>query len=62
MKEIDRKELGREDVFDIIGQEWMLVTAGSKEKLNTMTASWDGCGTSLWRLFLLDRRDIRTIL
>lgn len=47
MKEIDRKELGREDVFDVIGQEWMLVTAGSKEKLNTMTASWGGLGW-LW--------------
>lgn len=47
MKEIDRKELGREDVFDIIGQEWMLVTAGSQEKYNTMTASWGGMGW-LW--------------
>lgn len=30
-----------------IDQEWALLTAGSKEKYNTMTISWGGIGT-LW--------------
>ncbi|MBW6490956.1 MAG: flavin reductase [Lentimicrobium sp.] len=30
-----------------IGFEWMLITAGTKEKCNTMTASWGGTGF-LW--------------
>ena len=30
-----------------IDQEWALVTAGIKEKFNTMTVSWGGLGT-LW--------------
>lgn len=31
----------------LIGQEWMLITAGTPEHLNTMTASW-GCMGELW--------------
>ena len=31
----------------IIGKEWMLVTSGTLEKHNTMTASWGGFG-HLW--------------
>lgn len=34
-------------VFDRIGKEWMLVTAGDRESCNTMTASWGGLGV-LW--------------
>lgn len=30
--------------FKTIGKDWMLVTAGSEEKANTMTASWGGLG------------------
>jgi flavin reductase (DIM6/NTAB) family NADH-FMN oxidoreductase RutF len=30
-----------------IGEEWMLITAGSPEKYNTMTASWGAMGV-LW--------------
>jgi flavin reductase (DIM6/NTAB) family NADH-FMN oxidoreductase RutF len=30
-----------------IGQEWMLITAGTPEHFNTMTASW-GCMGELW--------------
>lgn len=30
--------------FQTIGKDWMLVTAGNKEKANTMTASWGGLG------------------
>ncbi len=33
--------------FDIIDKGWMLITAGRREKFNTMTASWGGLGT-LW--------------
>lgn len=31
-----------DNVFQLIGKEWMLVTAGDKELFNTMTASWGG--------------------
>ena len=33
--------------FTKIGKEWALVTAGSKDKANTMTISWGGMGV-LW--------------
>ncbi len=33
--------------FSLIGKEWMLITAGNKDKVNTMTASWGGMG-HLW--------------
>lgn len=33
--------------FDAIGRQWMLITAGSGEACNTMTASWGGLGV-LW--------------
>ncbi len=33
--------------FTKIGSDWMLITAGDKEKANTMTASWGGFGV-LW--------------
>ena len=26
--------------FSKIGKEWMLITAGNEDKINTMTASW----------------------
>lgn len=35
------------NVFSMIGDQWMLVTAGNGEKCNTMTASWGGLGV-LW--------------
>ena len=47
MKKVDLDVLAREDAFGLIGKEWMLVTAGNKNKLNTMTASWGGIGW-LW--------------
>ena len=47
MKKAELKTLAKENAFDLIGKEWMLVTAGNKEKLNTMTASWGGIGW-LW--------------
>lgn len=36
-----------ENVFKLIGSDWMLITAGTIESLNTMTASWGGLGV-LW--------------
>jgi flavin reductase (DIM6/NTAB) family NADH-FMN oxidoreductase RutF len=36
-------------VFDLIGKEWMLITAGEIDDFNTMTASWGGLGY-LWNL------------
>jgi len=48
MKQTDIKStLGKEDVIDLIGQQWMLVTSGTKDSYNTMTASWGGIGY-LW--------------
>ena len=47
MKKTDFKTLASENAFDLIGKEWMLVTAGTQEKFNTMTASWGGIGW-LW--------------
>lgn len=33
--------------FELIGEKWMLITAGSRKGFNTMTASWGGMGV-LW--------------
>lgn len=46
MKKIDVKTL-HDNVFDTIGKEWLLVTAGDKNGYNMMTASW-GCLGWLW--------------
>lgn len=46
MKKIEVSEL-TDNVFTTIGKEWMLVTAGTKDKYNMMTASW-GCLGWLW--------------
>ena len=45
-KKIDPKQL-EQNVFSMIGDQWMLVTAGTAETCNTMTASWGGLGI-LW--------------
>ena len=45
-KEINPTELSK-NPFSLIGQEWMLITAGDQKKANTMTASWGGVGI-LW--------------
>lgn len=34
-------------VFDLIGKQWMLITAASNGKANSMTASWGGLG-EMW--------------
>lgn len=33
--------------FKVIGKDWMLITAQSGDKVNTMTASWGGLGV-MW--------------
>jgi flavin reductase (DIM6/NTAB) family NADH-FMN oxidoreductase RutF len=44
--EISPYEL-QEGACKLIGRDWMLVTAGTPEKVNTMTASWGGLG-EMW--------------
>ena len=50
--------------FTKLSKEWALVTAGDKEKSNTMTVSWGGTGV-LWAkmsyLFLSGNQDILRI-
>jgi len=36
-----------DNVFSLIGKDWMLITAGTVDNYNTMTASWGGLG-HLW--------------
>lgn len=47
MKKVELSVLGQENPFELIGNEWMLITAGTKDSFNTMTASWGGFGI-LW--------------
>ena len=42
-----QSEALRDNPFKLIGEDWMLITAGTKEAFNTMTASWGGLGV-LW--------------
>lgn len=37
----------RDNAFKLIADDWMLVTAGTRDSFNTMTASWGGFG-ELW--------------
>ena len=34
----------KENVFKLLDKDWMLITAGTGESFNTMTASWGGFG------------------
>ena len=45
-QKVDPKKLTI-DPFAAIGDRWMLITAGTPERCNTMTASWGGLGI-LW--------------
>lgn len=51
MKQTDIDVLMKENIWDLIGKQWMLITAGSDaahtQHFNTMTASWGGLGW-LW--------------
>ena len=49
-----------DNVIQLIGKEWMLVTAGDERSYNTMTASWGGMGY-IWErpstfIFIRDTR------
>lgn len=46
MKEIQATEIG-ENLVKLISKDWMLVTAGSENNFNTMTANWGFIG-ELW--------------
>ena len=46
LRPIDPKQITA-NPFSLIGDQWMLITAGNGEKCNTMTASWGGLGI-LW--------------
>ena len=56
MKAINPNEI-KDNFIELIGKEWMLVSAGDKEKFNMMTASWGGVGV-LWRLAILHLRKL----
>lgn len=43
MKQIEVNQLDR-SVVDIIGQQWLLISAGDSAQFNTMTASWGMIG------------------
>ena len=45
-RSIDPKSL-TDSVFSLIGDKWMLITAGKEDACNTMTASWGGLGV-IW--------------
>lgn len=45
-KEIPATELAG-NPFKLIGEDWLLIAAGTKEKFNMMTASWGGLGV-MW--------------
>lgn len=42
-----RPEALADNPFTLIGKDWMLITAGTSESFNAMTASWGGLGV-LW--------------
>lgn len=46
LQKIDPKTLTM-NPFTLIGDQWLLITAGTPEHCNTMTASWGGVGV-LW--------------
>lgn len=47
MQKTTIEALAKENAFELIGKEWMLITAGTPSKYNMMTASWGGIGW-LW--------------
>ena len=38
----------KENAFDLIGKQWMLICASDGKKVNAMTASWGGLGV-MWK-------------
>ncbi|HBR02449.1 MAG TPA: flavin reductase [Ruminiclostridium sp.] len=43
-----RPEEMTDNVFSLVGKDWMLITSGTPENYNMMTASWGGMGV-LWK-------------
>lgn len=65
MKEI-KHELFEENVFNMIGDDWLLVTAQKDGEVNTMTASWGALGI-MWNrkvayIFLRPQRYTREFI
>lgn len=49
MKKVDLYDVDFDkSIFEKIDKDWMLVTAGTRDNCNTMTASWGGLGV-LWK-------------
>jgi len=46
-KKINVKDI-QGNIFDLVGDKWMLITGGDESGFNTMTASWGGAGI-LWQ-------------
>ncbi len=48
LREISAEAI-KDNVFNLIDKDWMLITAGTIDAWNTMTASWGGLGI-LWNM------------
>lgn len=46
-KELNLNKIEKINPFNLIGNDWMLITSGNQKNFNTMTASWGGLGI-LW--------------
>ncbi len=46
-REITPEQLNKKNPFQLIGKEWMLITAQREDRINAMTASWGGFGV-MW--------------
>jgi len=46
LKEINPNQI-KDNIFKLIGKDWLLITAGTIDKFNTMTAGWGAMGI-LW--------------
>ena len=46
-QQINPGELKEVNPFELIGKDWMLITSGTQQKFNTMTASWGSMGV-MW--------------
>ena len=53
-KEIAPEEL-KDNVFQLIGKDWLLVTGSADGRTNAMTASWGGMGVKIGRASCRER-------
>ena len=64
-REISASDL-KQNCFDMINKDWMLITAEKEGKANTMTASWGGFGELFYKnisiLFVRPQRYTREFL